>query len=39
MLGAALHVIAQSLLLPVIIGLLAFMVYSIISFGGLLSEY
>ena len=39
MLGAALHVIAQSLLIPVIIGLLAFMVYAIISFGGMLSEY
>lgn len=39
MLSAALHVIAQSLLIPVIIGLLAFMVYAIISFGGLLSEY
>lgn len=39
MLGASLHVIAQSLLIPVIIGLLAFMIYSIISFGGLISEY
>lgn len=39
MLGAALHVIAQSLLIPVIIGLLAFMVYAIINFGGLISEY
>ncbi len=39
MLSAALHVISQSLLIPVIIGLLAFMVYAIISFGGLLSEY
>ena len=39
MLGAALHVISQSLLIPVIIGLLAFMIYSIISFGGLISEY
>ena len=39
MLGTALHVISQSLLIPVIIGLLAFMVYSIISFGGLISEY
>ncbi|MCZ3365621.1 MULTISPECIES: MotA/TolQ/ExbB proton channel family protein [Methanobacterium] len=38
-LSAALHVISQSLLIPVIIGLLAFMVYAIISFGGLLSEY
>lgn len=39
MLAAALHVISQSLLIPVIIGLLAFMVYAIVSFGGLLSEY
>ncbi len=39
MLGSALHVISQSLLIPVIIGLLAFMVYSIISLGGLISEY
>ena len=38
-LSAALHVISQSLLIPVIIGLLAFMIYAIISFGGLLSEY
>ena len=38
-LSAALHVISQSLLIPVIIGLLAFMVYAIVSFGGLLSEY
>ena len=39
MLSAALHVISQSLLIPVIVGLLAFMVYAIISFGGLISEY
>ncbi len=39
MLAAVLHVIAQSLLLPVIVGLLVFMVYAIISFGGLISEY
>ncbi|NYB52143.1 MAG: MotA/TolQ/ExbB proton channel family protein [Methanobacteriaceae archaeon] len=39
MLGSALHVISQSLLIPVIVGLLAFMVYAIVSFGGLLSEY
>lgn len=38
-LGSALHVIAQSLLIPVIIGLLAFMFYAIVSFGGLISEY
>ncbi len=38
-LSAALHVISQSLLIPVIIGLLAFMVYAIVSFGGLISEY
>ncbi|MGF7117309.1 MotA/TolQ/ExbB proton channel family protein [Methanobacterium oryzae] len=39
MLSTALHVISQSLLVPVIIGLLAFMIYAIISFGGMLSEY
>ncbi|MBI5679315.1 MAG: MotA/TolQ/ExbB proton channel family protein [Methanobacterium sp.] len=39
MLAAVLHVISQSLLIPVIIGLLAFMVYAIVSFGGLISEY
>lgn len=39
MLAAVLHVISQSLLIPVIVGLLAFMVYAIVSFGGLLSEY
>lgn len=39
MLGSALHVIAQSLLIPVIVGLLAFMLYAIVSFGGLISEY
>lgn len=39
MLGSALHVISQSLLIPVIVGLLAFMVYAIVSFGGLISEY
>ncbi|MEG3225170.1 MAG: flagellar motor protein MotA [Methanobacteriales archaeon Met13] len=39
MLGAALHVISQSLLIPVIVGLLAFMLYAIVSFGGLISEY
>ncbi len=39
MLGSALHVISQSLLIPVIVGLLAFMLYAIISFGGLISEY
>jgi len=38
-LSSSLHVIAQSLLIPVIIGLLLFMLYSIISFGGLISEY
>ncbi|MDI9438179.1 MAG: MotA/TolQ/ExbB proton channel family protein [Euryarchaeota archaeon] len=38
-LGSALHVISQSLLIPVIIGLLAFMIYAIVSFGGLISEY
>jgi len=39
MLAAVLHVISQSLLIPVIVGLLAFMVYAITSFGGLISEY
>lgn len=39
LLGSALHVISQSLLIPVIVGLLAFMIYAIISFGGLISEY
>ncbi|WJI10286.1 MotA/TolQ/ExbB proton channel family protein [Methanobacterium sp. CWC-01] len=39
MLGSALHVIAQSLLIPVIVGLLAFMFYAIVSLGGLISEY
>jgi biopolymer transport protein ExbB/TolQ len=39
MLSSALHVISQSLLIPVIVGLLAFMLYAIINFGGLISEY
>jgi biopolymer transport protein ExbB/TolQ len=39
MLGSVLHVIAQSLLIPVIVGLLAFMIYAIITFGGLISEH
>jgi biopolymer transport protein ExbB/TolQ len=39
MLGSALHVIATSLLIPVIVGLLLFMAYAIISFGGMISEY
>lgn len=38
-LSASLHVLAQSLIIPVIVGLLAFMVYSIIQVGGILSEY
>ena len=38
-LSSVLHVISQSLLIPVIVGLLAFMLYAIISFGGLISEY
>lgn len=37
-LGSVLHVISQSLLIPVIVALLAFMLYAIISFGGLISE-
>lgn len=39
LIGSALHVISQSLLLPVIVGLLVFMIYAIISFGGLISEH
>ncbi|MCK9152047.1 MotA/TolQ/ExbB proton channel family protein [Methanobacterium alcaliphilum] len=39
MLGSALHVISQSLLIPVIVGLLLFMAYAIITFGGMISEY
>ncbi len=38
-LSSALHVVSQSLLIPVIVGLLIFMGYAIIAFGGLLSEY
>jgi len=38
-LTGALHVISQSLLLPVIAGLLLFMGYAVVEFGGLLSEY
>lgn len=38
-LSSILHVISQSLLIPVIVGLLAFMIYAIVAFGGLLSEY
>ena len=38
-LSAALHVVSQSLLIPVIVGLLLFMGYAIISLCGLLSEY
>ncbi len=37
-LSAALHVVSQSLLIPVIVGLLLFMGYAIISLGGLLSN-
>lgn len=39
MLSSSLHVIAQSLLIPVIVGLLAFLIYAIINFGGLISEH
>ncbi|PKL67932.1 MAG: flagellar motor protein MotA [Methanobacteriales archaeon HGW-Methanobacteriales-1] len=39
MLGSILHVISLSLLIPVIVGLLAFMAYAIIAFGGMISEY
>ena len=39
MLSSALHVIAQSLLIPVIVGLLASLIYAIINFGGLISEH
>lgn len=38
-LTSALNVISQSLLVPVIIFLLIFVVYAIISLGGLISEY
>ncbi|HOI71762.1 MAG TPA: MotA/TolQ/ExbB proton channel family protein [Methanobacterium sp.] len=38
-LGSALHVISQSLLIPVIVALLVFMVYAIITLGGLISEH
>lgn len=38
-LSGALYVVAQSLLLPVIVILLVIMVYAIIQFGGILSEY
>lgn len=38
-LSSILHVVSQSLLIPVIVGLLAFMIYAIVAFGGLLSEY
>ncbi|ADL58647.1 MULTISPECIES: MotA/TolQ/ExbB proton channel family protein [Methanothermobacter] len=38
-LSGALHVVSQSLLIPVIAGLLLFMVYAIITLGGLMSEY
>lgn len=39
LLSGGLHVVAQSLLIPVIIGLLAFIVYAVVSMGGLISEY
>ncbi len=38
-LSGALHVVSQSLLIPVIAGLLAFMVYAIVTLGGMISEY
>jgi biopolymer transport protein ExbB/TolQ len=38
-LGEVLHVVSQSLLIPVMVVLLAFLVYSIIEVGGLISEY
>nr|WP_319372956.1 MotA/TolQ/ExbB proton channel family protein [uncultured Methanobacterium sp.] len=38
-LSSIFHVVAQSLLLPVIAVLLAFLIYSIVQAGGLLSEY
>ncbi|MGB9838835.1 MotA/TolQ/ExbB proton channel family protein [Methanothermobacter sp.] len=38
-LSGALHVVSQSLLIPVIAGLLLFMVYAIVTLGGLISEY
>lgn len=39
MLSKALHLISQSLLIPVIAGLLAFMVFAIVELGSLISEY
>lgn len=39
LLSSALHVVAQSLLLPIIVILLAILVYSIIQAGGLISEH
>jgi len=38
-LTAILHVVSQSLLLPVVVGVLIFMGYAIISLGGLISEH
>ena len=38
-LTSSLHVISQSLLIPVIVGLLICLIYAIISFGGLISEH
>ena len=38
-LSGAMYVVAQSLLLPVILILLVIMIYAIIQFGGILSEY
>lgn len=38
-LGKALHLISQSLLIPVIAGLLLFMVFAILELGSLISEY
>jgi len=38
-LNTILDVVSQSLLIPVIVGLLLFMFYAIISLGGLISEY
>lgn len=38
-LGSVLHVVSQSLLIPVMVVLLAFMVYAVIEVGGIISEY
>ena len=39
LLSGALHVVSQSLLIPVMVTLLIFLVYAVIEVGGILSEY